>query len=124
MIFCFYTTFTQSSCFHQHIWMAWYLDRYIIVNITNNVLNIWPISKNDFISSILYCRSYILFIIVKFKSAIFFNCFWVKIKIYCTFATIPGFMFYHKKFFTVKFITISLASFLFLLPDRDVCLRI
>ena len=89
--------------------MTGYLDWYVIVNVAYNVLILGPICQNDFIPTIKYSRSDICFVIVEFESAIFFYGFRVQVEIYCTFATVFGFVFY-QKFLAVKFVVYSLAS--------------
>ena len=46
---------------------GWEFYWYIIVNVTYNMLIIWPISQDNFISSISYCSSDICFVVVKFE---------------------------------------------------------
>ena len=46
-----YHSYTKHFAY-QNIWMTGYLDWYVIVNIAYNMLIIWPISQDYFISSI------------------------------------------------------------------------
>ena len=55
--------------------MAGYFDWYVIVNVAYNMLIVWPISQDNFISSISYSRSDICSVVVKFEFAIFFYSF-------------------------------------------------
>ena len=96
----------------------------VIINITDNMFIIWPIFQNNFVSSIKYSWSNVGFIKIIVKSTIFLNDIWTQIKIYCTFTAVFGLVFYHKKFFTVKFIAYPFACSKFLLPNCYVCFRV
>ena len=80
MIFHFYTTITQNTSVYQNIWVAGYSDWYVIVNVAYIILIIWPISQDNFISSMSYCRSDICFVVVKFEFTILFYNFESKLK--------------------------------------------
>ena len=90
--------------------MAGYNDWYVIVNVAYNVLIIWPISQDNFISIIQYYGSDIYFVVVKLEFTIFFYSLCNQIEINCTFTTVSGLVFYHKQFFAVKFIANSFTS--------------
>ena len=48
----FYTTITQDASVYQNIGVTWNFDWNVIVDVTDNVFIIWPISQYYFISSI------------------------------------------------------------------------
>ena len=52
IIFCFYTTITQTTSVYQNVWMTGYFDWYVIVNVAYNMFIIGPISQDNLISSI------------------------------------------------------------------------
>ena len=80
--------------------MTGYSDWYVIVNVAYNVLIIWPIIQDYFISTIKYSGSDICFAVVKHEITIFFYSLCIQIEIIHTFTAKSGLVFYHKKFFT------------------------
>ena len=94
--------------------MTGYLDWYVIVNGAYNMLIIWLISQDNFISTFQYCGSDICLVVVEFEFAIFFYSFCIQIKIYHMFTAVSGLMFYHEKSLAVKIHSHLFCKFLIL----------
>ena len=83
---------------------------YLIVVDVQFILVIGPICQINFISTIKYCWIDISIIKIVSETATFFDYFQTLIKINSTFTAVFEPVFYPKRFFTIKFITIFLHS--------------
>ena len=105
----FYTTITQDTSVYQNIGVTWNFNRNVIVDVTDNVFIIWPISQYYFISSIQNCGSNISLIVIKVKITVLSYNVCCQVKIDSTLTALARFMFNNKKFFTIEFTTYLLT---------------
>ena len=104
----FYTTVTQDTSVYQNIGVTWNFDWNVIIDVTDNVFIIWPISQYYFISSIQDCRSNISLTVIKVKIAVIsYVC--CQVKIDSTLTAVTRYMFNNEKFLTLEFIAYLFA---------------